>query len=132
MKYCGLCGDDIEKGTKCQRCKDLEKEGHKKIRESGVDCFSPSYQKRYKYLVPQLGPKRYMIEKFQVWITCLNNGDIPVRWLKPYKTGTKVNLIPAFNDELVELSFSNLENQIKEFNKEYDADLILDRGDKSE
>lgn len=82
-------------------------------------------QKNFQYLTSDLlsiDEKGYELLKVKCWLKSLNEGDKPIKWLKPNKKGTKLNfeLLESEVEFLIEIE--KLKKYIEKMNKQLGTD----------
>jgi hypothetical protein len=79
----------------------------------------------YKKLNSSLGEREYAFSKAIVWISMLNGGNRPKRWLKVRKDGTKVNFEIIQSDADFENGLNELKKYLAEIKSEYEIEIKL-------
>jgi hypothetical protein len=80
---------------------------------------------RYTSLKSTLEEKIYEIGKAHVWLELLKSKNVPAKWMKPAKTGTRINIIFPQTQKEWDDSFTELKDYIVHLNKKYDMDMEI-------
>lgn len=78
-----------------------------------------------KYLTNKLSDQDYAVSKACAWAELLQESEIPTKWFKRQKDGTKVSFNIAKTKQEWEDSLAKLKAYIAEVNQTYDLDLEL-------
>ncbi|MBB6694415.1 hypothetical protein H7B90_23745 [Cohnella xylanilytica] len=70
-------------------------------------------------------PKEYSIGKAFVWLAMLKKKQVPIKWYKPNKAGTKVDFILPRKQEEWDESYDSLKKFLVSTNSMYGTDLEL-------
>jgi len=87
-------------------------------------------QMQFKHLTLKLhreDPKKYEVNKAVVWLNMLNDLMEPVKWLKPNKSGTKVNFNAISSQEEYDKGLATLEAHVEYINKIHGLNLSLNK-----
>lgn len=79
----------------------------------------------FKDLSTLLSAEEYAVAKVHLWLHMLNNGEKPKKWLKAYKSGTKVNFEMIHSQEEYDQGIAELSAFTEQVNKEFNLDLLV-------
>jgi hypothetical protein len=72
-----------------------------------------------------LDEKTYDIGKAHVWLHMLKQAQIPVKWHKATKKGTKVKFEIPESQEQIDQSIEQLKAYVQDLNKKYDLNMRI-------
>ncbi len=81
----------------------------------------------FKHLTTTLSEKQFEMLKIRCWLKMLNDGENPVKWLKPSAKGQKVNFKAIKDTEDYNTCLDELEKHIVEMNEKYSFGVSLER-----
>ncbi|WP_339161771.1 hypothetical protein [Siminovitchia sp. FSL W7-1587] len=84
-------------------------------------------QINYPSLTNKLPSEEYAKAKVHIWLMMLNDGQNPVRWLKPNGKGTKVNFETLKDQSDYDEKLLLLQEYINQVNEDYGLDFKLKR-----
>jgi len=86
-----------------------------------------SGQKHYRNMTNKHGDRNYAVAKAQIWMSMLNDGMKPTRWLKANAKGTKVNFDAIKTSEEYDKGLSELQEYLNEINEKFSLGISISR-----